>query len=254
MTTPYRQPIRPGDQGLDVLAVGRVLKKRGHQITPSRSADSTFVEALKNVEKNHKLTIDGVYGPQLHAILANGSDGLPCFDAYGRWLYTHATLRAWYVNPFRLAPSLTAGRIDQGVDYHGVGPIVAIGHAVVKGLGGSGWPGGHFLSYQLLDGPHAGRYVYVAEAIEYSASKGEKVGAGQQVAIFGPGAQTGFYPGIEIGWGSPTLNLTWHRYAFGRYDGLSETESGLAFARLLKAAGTPLVHDPGPGPEFPIAV
>ncbi|MGE5282927.1 MAG: lytic murein transglycosylase, partial [Chloroflexota bacterium] len=45
-----------------------------------------------------------------------------------------------YVNPFALSTNLVTGRVDQGVDFTGTGPIDAIGNAVVLRTGAPGWP------------------------------------------------------------------------------------------------------------------
>lgn len=247
--TPYRQPIKPGDSGLDVIAYKRVLRKRGYPginiVTPTFGDPA--VAALRDEQRKHGLTPDGVAGPATHSIIANG------FDKYGVWLYTHATLRNPYVNPFRLSTDLSPGRTDMGVDYHGRGTIVALGNAHVVGLGGSGWPGGQYLLYRLTNGPHSGRYVYVAEGIVPLVHGGSLVQAGEAVAHFRSDAYPGAHPGIEIGWGSPTLNLTYAAVTTGYHEG-QQTQAGRAFARLLRELGAPTRDDPGPGPTFPYAV
>jgi Putative peptidoglycan binding domain len=245
--TPFRQPIYGGDRGSDVLAVRRALRSRGHRIPRiGRTAGPEFVKAVRRVQANHDLAVDGVYGPKTHALLA------PAFDRWGVWLYQHAAIRARYVNPFARA-QVVAGRIDMGVDYHGTGPILAIGDATIVGLGGTGWPGSHYLLYRLENGPHAGHHIYVAEAIEPSVRPGQRVRAGETIASFGPGARYGFYPGIETGWGSPEVNLTLAA-AMGNTGGFGHSNSpaGICFARFLHRLGAPVVWNPGPGPEYPL--
>ena len=97
-----------------------------------------------------------------------------------------------YVNPVKGIKGLIAERVDQGVDFSGSGPILAIGKAKILETNGSGWPGGPYMAYQLLDGPDAGRTVYVAEHIQPTVRKGQTVNAGQPIA-----QMTG---GIEMGW------------------------------------------------------
>jgi RHS repeat-associated protein len=155
-----------------------------------------------------------------------------------------------YVNPFKLSRNLAAGRIDMGVDYHGTGPIGAIGNALIIGDGGSGWPGGHYLLYKLTNGKHAGRYVYVAEAIVPTVRGGRTVKAGTTIARFGANAAPGRSPGIEIGWSTSTLNQTWAKQTTGYYEG-QKTLAGRAFARLLRLLGAPVGDNPGSGPTFP---
>ena len=154
-----------------------------------------------------------------------------------------------YVNPFKLSKNLVAGRTDMGVDYHGTGPIVALGNAVMLGDGGRGWPGGHYLLYKLTNGKHSGRYVYVAEGIVPKRKSGT-VKAGTTIANFGANAAPGRSPGIEIGWSTSTLNLTWAKATTGYYEG-QKTPAGKAFARLLRLLGAPVRDNPGPGPTFP---
>jgi hypothetical protein len=156
-----------------------------------------------------------------------------------------------YVTPFFGATSLTLGRTDQGVDYNGKGEIAAIGDGVVVGNGGNGWPGGHYLLYKLTAGTFAGKYIYVAEAINPTVSAGQHISEGQQIATFGANAAPGQYPGIEMGWGSSTLNLTLYSSVCGAYsDSYGQTAEGRAFARFLISLGTPVKEDPGTGPTY----
>lgn len=116
-----------------------------------------------------------------------------------------------YVNPFAHSMAgLVPQRIDMGVDYDNTpgAPIGAIGRARIvaasTGIGG-GWTCSTGISggvyYKLLDGPDAGRSVYVTEDILPTVRAGQEVGAGQMIARFDPGGST---PCIEIGWGSGT--------------------------------------------------
>jgi hypothetical protein len=111
-----------------------------------------------------------------------------------------------YVNPLREVTGLTRRRIDLGVDYAGSGPLLAIGRGLVTFSSDtdsgppscwaiSCWPGGGIVVYRLLDGPFAGRYVYVAEHITVNVRAGQTVSAGQQIATLYPG-----YPWSEWGW------------------------------------------------------
>jgi len=164
-----------------------------------------------------------------------------------------------YVNPFWSSSSLTLGRTDQGVDFNGTGSIVAIGDGVVVNLDktGSGWPGdpyggpGWYLLYKLTSGTFAGRYVYVAESINPTVSKGQNIVEGQQIATFGPYAAPGSYPGIETGWSSSTLNVTLYRSSCGAYsDSYGQTAEGRAFARFLISLGQNVKENPGTGPTY----
>lgn len=116
---------------------------------------------------------------------------------YGVWAY---------INPLRAVVRLRASRIDMGVDYSGSGPILAIGRAKVITAGyfpgpGSCWgktcapaPGG-WVAYRLLDGPFAGKYVYVVENITVSVKAGQIVRKGQKIAVLHHRS-----PNLEIGW------------------------------------------------------
>ncbi len=244
MTTAYRQPIFPGDKGGDIFAVRHALRALGHDLPAvGFTAGPIFVSAIERVQRNHGLEVDGHYGPTVHPIVA------PHFNAADAFLYTHAQIRAHYVNPLGKARNIVTGRIDQGVDYHGIGPILALGDATIIGNGGHGWPGGNYLLYQLSAGPHAGRFVFVAEAIVPTVVAGDKVRAGDTICTFGADAAPGAHPGIETGWSSATLNITYAKSTTGYHEG-DVTPAGKAFARLLKRLGAPVV-DVDHGPEFP---
>ena len=160
----------------------------------------------------------------------------------------------FYCNPFAHSTHLEVGRIDMGVDYHGIGPIRAIGRAKIVGLGGAGWPGGEFIHYLLLRGRHKGRYVYVAEAVEPLVKVGETVKRGQRIARFRLDALPGAYPGIEIGWASSVTNETLAA-AMGQTGGVDHANSpaGECFARFLHHhhAPAPPVSNQAHGLEYP---
>lgn len=158
----------------------------------------------------------------------------------GAWATALVTLPSWYVNPFSEVKGLICERVDQGVDFAGAGPILAMGNGVIKETNGPGWPGGPYMVYQLTDGPAAGHYVYVAEDLTVDLPEAEISLAGTfwnaqhdlaaqrahngllslsidpYLATITPGATvTRGQPiatmfngenGIEIGWGSTTSN------------------------------------------------
>ena len=78
---------------------------------------------------------------------------------------------AGYQNPF---PDALGGRIDQGVDFVGTGPILAIGNARILATTAPGWPNGgagpagQGVLYRLLDGSRAGQVIYVYEGLSRS--------------------------------------------------------------------------------------
>ena len=122
---------------------------------------------------------------------------LPGFAAGGMVPPAQKFALGGYVNPMARA-AYVPSRIDQGVDFVGSGPILAIGPARIVETGGSGWPGGPYMAYQLTGGADAGRYVYLAENIKPTVKVGQRVAAGQTIAnMFNGGT------GIEMGWAAP---------------------------------------------------
>lgn len=83
------------------------------------------------------------------------------------------------------------GRIDQGVDYAGPGPVRAVLDGTVQSVGlWHGWPGTGGLVYSTARG-----LIYVMENFVSLVKKGQKVVAGQII-----GMDTGGRYGIETGW------------------------------------------------------
>jgi hypothetical protein len=92
--------------------------------------------------------------------------------------------------------------------------------------------------YQLLDGPFAGKYVYIVENITVSVKKGQTVRAGRRIAILHEGS-----PNLEIDWaaghGAETLAVKQgHQCACVDPGGWSSIE-GQNFDRLLVWLGAP---------------
>jgi len=135
-----------------------------------------------------------------------------------------------YVNPF--GPGATSGRIDQGKDVGGTGPIKAIGDAVIVKVGGWGWPcepPGKGVLYKLRSGQYKGRYVYVFEGIHPTVHSGQRVKAGQQIGTLIPGTSCG----IETGW----ANSSGEPLSHSEYSEGVETGSGKAFDKFLERLG-----------------
>jgi RHS repeat-associated protein len=169
----------------------------------------------------------------------------------------HRASRPVYVNPFHLSRNLRLGRIDQGVDFSGNGPIVAIGNATVRGARcgqQTGWPPylptptGCFVLYQLSNGPYKGHYIYVAEGVTPARhiSDGKTVARDAPIVNFSyrgspqcqPQSDARYCPGIETGWGSRIVNETGFRVDCGPYsDSWGWTAHGEAFARFLRSLG-----------------
>jgi hypothetical protein len=155
-----------------------------------------------------------------------------------------------YVNPVSRIAGLTPRRIDLGVDYAGSGPLLAIGRAVITFASNSDggpascwaiscWPGGGIAVYRLLDGPYAGKYVYVAEHITVTVHAGQVVTPGQQIATLYSG-----YPWSETGWaagpGPKALGMADGHYCHPCADvGDWSTIEGRTMNRLLVSLGAP---------------
>jgi murein DD-endopeptidase MepM/ murein hydrolase activator NlpD len=181
----------------------------------------------------------GGIGPSLSGGTGSGGTGT------GSGGHRRTCTSAGYVNPF--PPNhWWAGRTDMGVDYGVSGPrapVRAIGDAKVIGSDSqSGWPGGHFIWYRLLDGDHAGNIVYVAETLTRLVPKGTVVSAGQRIATALHGGT-----GIETGWANRFGST---RAAPCYHEGM-KTNSGAEMARFLAHLGSQVADKPGPGPDYP---
>jgi hypothetical protein len=132
-----------------------------------------------------------------------------------------------YVNPF--GSGATSGRIDQGKDVGGSGPIRAVGNARVISTGAPGWPGGGGVLYELLDGPDAGKFIYTYEGIQATVRAGEKIAAGTIIGHIIPGTSTG----IETGW----ANKNGEPISHSEYTEGKETIGGKSFAHFLEQLG-----------------
>jgi hypothetical protein len=150
-----------------------------------------------------------------------------------------------YIDPFTAAGWVPA-RTDMGVDWFVTRPlpVLAIGDAVILGSDShdGGWPGRHFIWYQLLDGSHAGDIVYVAEHLKHLLPAGARVRAGQKIAEALPGGT-----GTEWGWAEPDGDTR----ADPCYHEGEETHSGREMARFLKSLGAQVQDPPGPGSNAP---
>jgi hypothetical protein len=144
-----------------------------------------------------------------------------------------------YAYPFD--SSTTVGRIDQGQDFGGSGPVRAIGRARILKTK-SPWPeysGGAGVLYELLEGPNKGKAVYVYEGIHTTVKRGQIVAAGQKIGSIIPGTSSG----IESGWADPT---TGQPISAAEYSEGKETKSGKQFAAFLSK-----LQKPGPNGGYP---
>jgi hypothetical protein len=144
-----------------------------------------------------------------------------------------------YRNPLRGVDGLVAERIDDGVDFTGVGPVYALGDAVVTGATGTnnGWPGGGWITYRLTGGPGAGLVVYVAEDIIPAVAVDQRVSSSTVLGTMFDGGD-----GIETGWAQPSgLSAESQLPEAGSIGGLGPfpTRIGVNFDELLHAVGVP---------------
>jgi murein DD-endopeptidase MepM/ murein hydrolase activator NlpD len=149
-----------------------------------------------------------------------------------------------YVNPLH-HQRWYAGRIDMGVDYSPIHrqKVVAIGDARILGSDkNSGWPGGHFIWYRLLNGDHSGDVIYVAEYLKKMVHKGKRVNAGERIATAVPGGT-----GTEWGWATADGQA---RAAPCYHEGM-KTNSGKEMARFLRSLGAEIGDHVRHGPDDP---
>jgi murein DD-endopeptidase MepM/ murein hydrolase activator NlpD len=164
--------------------------------------------------------------------LDDGADAGPVsFDFDQATAGTGVSIGGGYSNPLG-GDSYFTGRTDMGVDFCLVPgePIRAVGNGVVVGIRRNWFRGQPYLWYRLLDGPAAGKYVYVAEQITGLPPVGTYLAAGQPIAYYKKSGTC-----IEIGWGSPS----WHTLAqatTGYFEG-QVTPAGVSFARFLMSVG-----------------
>lgn len=154
-------------------------------------------------------------------------------------LYQH------YIDPFT-ASGWEPNRTDMGVDWlvSRPLPVLAIGDAVIVGSDShdTGWPGGHFIWYRLVDGTHAGDMIYVAEHITDLLPVGVHVRAGHKIAEALPGGT-----GTEWGW----AEVDGETRAHPCYHEGEVTHSGREMARFMKSLGAQVQDPPGRGSDAP---
>jgi murein DD-endopeptidase MepM/ murein hydrolase activator NlpD len=145
------------------------------------------------------------------AWLAQAADGLTALPA-GKVSSKPQIVRAavadrpgaGYRNPLRGVKGLTPERIDEGVDFAGMGPVYALGDAIVTSAAGTnyGWPGGGWITYRLTSGPGVGLVVYVAEDITPAVVAGQRVSSYTVLGTMFDGGD-----GIETGWAQPVRRI-----------------------------------------------
>lgn len=147
--------------------------------------------------------------------------------------HRHGSIRTtgWggYANPFRDIGNLSIGRIDEGVDLVGDGPVYALGTGVVTySSSSSGWPGGGYVAYRLDAGPLAGKYIYVAENFTPAVSVGDHVDVTTVL-----GTMHSSYPYIETGFSQAPGDVP-QAAAYGHYVEGQPTPEGDSFAQVLR--------------------
>jgi Transglycosylase SLT domain len=157
---------------------------------------------------------------------ANAIEG-SCRTGYVDWSIALPAAGSGYVNPFSSSSDYALGRVDQGVDFTGSGPIVSIGEALVLKTGAPGWPEEGGVLYELLSGPLKGSVVFVYEGVDPTVQAGQQVAAGQEIATFRPGGS------IETGFADSTGAPLSH----GEYFEGKVTGSGLEMLSLLQGLG-----------------
>jgi hypothetical protein len=142
-----------------------------------------------------------------------------------------ATTYTGYVNPVG-GDRYYTGRTDMGVDFCMTPgePVRALGDGVVVGISPDWFRGQPYIWYRLLDGPHAGQYVYVAEQVKRLVRIGTQLSAGQPIAYYKRAGTC-----IETGW-SAANGATLAQATTGYYEG-QVTRAGVSFARFLISLG-----------------
>ncbi len=136
-----------------------------------------------------------------------------------------------YVNPLGGDQYITR-RTDMGVDFclAPVEPIRALADGIVTGISPDWFKHQPYLWYQVLDGPYAGRYVYIAEQITRLAHIGTQLTTGQPLASYNKSGTC-----IETGWSAAdgsTLAQATTGYPEGQV-----TPGGVSFAHFLISLG-----------------
>lgn len=147
----------------------------------------------------------------------------------------------YYENPLRNVRNLVPWRIDEGVDYHGHGPVYAIGTGVVTlaTRSSSFWgnEGGNAVVYRLTEGPAKGLKVFVSEACTPRVHKRQRVTPDTVVCRMHGDSS---FPGIETGW-AMLHDRSRADYPAARpvYSEGDKTAYGVNFNRLMVKLGAP---------------
>jgi hypothetical protein len=206
------------------------------QLTTARTAAKTTVvddeSELQRVSADFRLQLvaadeRGAAAELLLARREHGSRSAP-------HIVITSPLPGKYQNPLRDVQDLVPERIDQGVDYAGIGPVYPLGDGVVLATAVPGWPNNTNIVYELTDGPATGFVVYVAEDIVPAVNVGQIVNAKTALGLLYPGPD-----GIETGWGDPAIIGNTIASAYAQFDGKNTTAFGQNFSNLLHSLHAP---------------
>ena len=158
-----------------------------------------------------------------------------------------------YQNPLRSVVSLVPDRIDQGVDYTGMGKVYALGPGVITYVDTTGaWfpPAPDYIVYQLTSGTASGLTVYVAECITPKARIKVGLTVGVNTVIGNMTTKNCSY-GIETGWANANSLPDTMAAACYNSDPTYASESGASgygmnFSHLLRRLGAPPGKMDGP--------
>lgn len=138
------------------------------------------------------------------------------------------------VSPFAKATKAIVGRTDQGVDanLNPGDPILAPFAGTVTAINPNWYAGQPQIVLQGAKGtPFAGRFLYLAEQVTPSVTKGQVVQAGDPLGTY---ASSG--TGIEMGWAANAAGETLARSTTGYTEG-QQTPVGSSFRAFLASLG-----------------
>lgn len=139
-----------------------------------------------------------------------------------------------YVNPL---PGATWEQTDMGVDASmpNGAPIHAITDSTVTNIH-TFYKGQPIITFKILNGPDAGKFYYISEAINSRVHVGQTVRAGQVVGTYNSGGT-----GLELGWagnaGGATLTQTTAPQEVATRHSGSGTTAGRNFRNFLNGLG-----------------
>jgi murein DD-endopeptidase MepM/ murein hydrolase activator NlpD len=220
--------------GTDTAQIDQYLNATRQLLSAERTTNRTRAGIL---QLKHAL---GVRLAALKALNRKEGDLLPLLT-----LEQLASSGHPYLNPLREVSGLIPERVDMGVDFAGAGPVYAIGAGVVTNAQGNngGWPGGGWITYQLIDGPAVGEVVYLAENVTPAVQVGQKVTPDTVIGHMYNGSD-----GIETGWAM--LDSASSESELPEAGGIGgpgpfPTSIGMNFEDLFLALGVPAANNLG---------